>query len=80
MRRLVVIDERKKSHEASVLDGLGQHSLVTGACPSGGSRCDLSVGGDELLQEFHILVIDVLDVVLGEVADLLTCESLFYKH
>lgn len=78
--QLVVVDERQESHVTGILDGLCQHTLVACAGSGGGPGRNLSVWRDELLQELCILVIDVLDVVLGEVADLLTGKSLFCKH
>ena len=60
----------EKSHEASVLDRDGELALILGAGAGDGTRGDLAIGSDELAKELSIFVIDIFDVVLGEIADL----------
>lgn len=69
--RLLVVNEGQKRHEPGVLDSLGKHPLILGGGASGCLRSYLAIGAYELLEQLGVLVIDPLDVVLGEVADLL---------
>ena len=70
----------EKTHEASVLTRNGELALILGAGAGRGARGDLSVGRDEPLEELHILVIDIFDVVLREVADFTTGVHLLESH
>ena len=67
-----VDDVGKESHVAGTLDRGGDHSLVlaAGSCDTAGR--DLSGRRDVLPEELDILVVDMVDVVLAEVADLLS--------
>ena len=59
----------EKTHEAGVFDRHGELTLILGAGAGAGTRGDFSIRGDEAAKEFHILIVDVFDVVLLEVAD-----------
>ena len=63
-------DVGKKGHESGSLDGLGEHSLMLGAGAGDPSGSDLSGRRDVLLEKIDILVVDVIDMVLREVANL----------
>ena len=71
---------REKSHVAGVLDGRGKLALILGAGAGRSARGDLPIGIDEALEKFHILVVDVLDVVLREVANLLARAHFLVSH
>lgn len=66
----LVSDVRKQSHISGALDGDSKHSLILGGSAGDSLRSDLSARRDVLLQEFDILVIDILDMVFGEIANL----------
>ena len=51
-------------------------ALILCACACDTARSDLAVGADEALQKLYILIVDVGDVVLCEVADLSAAGSL----
>ena len=68
----LVGDVRKKSHEASTLDRGGDHSLVLAAGSRDTTGRDLSGRRDVLPEELDVLVVDMVDVILAEVADLLS--------
>ena len=55
---------------ARALDGLGQHALELGAGTGLTTRGDLAALGNEGAQQFNILVIDVIDFVGFELAEL----------
>ena len=76
----VLLHLGEKTHEASVLNRNGELALILGAGAGRGARGDLSVGRDEPLEELHILVIDIFDVVLREVADFTTGVHLLESH
>ena len=65
-----VRDERQQRHLASPLDRLGKHALVLRARPGRASRMNLATLADETLQQLDVLVVDELDLLNGEVADL----------
>src|SRR5215831_11922464 len=60
----------QQRHLAGVLHGSGNIALVLGAVARHAPRPDLSPLGHELLQQAHVLVVDVVDPVLAEDADL----------
>src|SRR5438309_10398910 len=63
---------REKTHLARVLHGQGDVPLVTLAGAGYPSRPDLSTVGHETPQQRRVLVVDVADLFLAEVADLRT--------
>ena len=70
----------KQTHETRVFDRNGELALILGAGAGRGTRGDFSVGRDEPLKELHILIVDVFDVVLREVANFTTGMHLFESH
>jgi hypothetical protein len=61
-------DVRDEGHLARPFDGGSELDLMTtaGACDAAGT--DLALLGDEALERLHVLVVDVVDLVLAEVA------------
>src|SRR5699024_1032690 len=70
---------RQQSHLTCALDRSRQHSLILCARSGHTSRNDLSIGADETLQQFNILIVDVFNFILREVADLLAAHALFLE-
>ena len=75
-----LLNFREQAHEAGVFDRGGKLTLILGRGASSGARGDLSVGRDEPLEELHILVVDVFDVVLREVANFATGMNFLESH
>src|SRR6266545_1150837 len=73
--RLLVRGEGDQRQMARPLDRLLQEALVPGAGPGDPPRQDLRALGDELLQQLHVLVVDVVDLVRAELADLAAAEE-----
>src|SRR5687768_16795730 len=67
-----VVQQRE---EARALDGHAQLALVAGLGPGDARRDDLAVLVDEVLQDRDVLVVDFLDVVGGEAAELAAPEQ-----
>ena len=60
---------------ARLLNGVGQAALMRGAHPSQAARHDLARFGHELPQQPHVLVIDAVDLLDAELANLLAAEE-----
>src|SRR5689334_13262490 len=69
--------ERQQGDVARLLDGIGQPPLVRGADAGNAARHDLAALGHEGVQQLHILVVDVVDLLDAEAAYLLAPEILF---
>ena len=67
---------RQQCHLTGALDRDCQLTLILRLCSCYTARSDLTVRADEFSQELNILVINVLDVVFCEVADLSAAGSL----
>src|SRR6185503_2810118 len=72
---LLLRDERQQRQVARPLDGVGQHALVARGSTGDPAREDLGVLQDVLLEELDVLVVDVLDAVRAELADLAAAEE-----
>src|SRR6185503_7857756 len=72
---LLLRDERQQRQVARPLDGVGQHALVARGSTGDPARQDLGVLQDVLLEELDVLVVDVLDAVRAELADLAAAEE-----
>ena len=77
---ILLSDFRKKSHKASVFNRTSKLSLITGLGASLAPWKDLSIWGDKTAKGFRILIVNVLHVILGEVADLFPRSHLFECH
>ena len=75
-----LLDLGEQSHVPGVLDRGGELTLILGTGAGHRARSDLSIGRDELREGFHVFVIDVLDVVLLEVADLPARTDFLISH
>lgn len=64
----VLLQEREKSHDARSLDGLFQLLLVAERCSGIVARLDSTKTVNEPAEHFHVLVVDILDLVDREVA------------
>src|SRR5438309_2187250 len=62
--------ERQERHLSRVLDRRGHVALVLRAVAGDAARTDLAPVGHELLQQPHVLEVDIVDLVLAEDADL----------
>ena len=71
----LVRDVGEKSNDAGTLDSGGELSLVLSAGTGDSSGKDLSTFGDALLESYSVLVIDVIDAVSAEHADLFSSVS-----
>lgn len=67
-----VADIRQQCYVTRTLDSDGQLALMLCAGAGNSSRKDLRALGDVLSQACYILVIDLVDVIGAELADLLT--------
>ena len=79
-QRIPLLNFGEKTHEAGVLDRHGELTLMFGTGAGDGTRGDLAVGRDESLKGFHIFVVNVLDVVLREEANLATGVHFLKSH
>ncbi len=70
-----VSDVWQQSHLTSTLYSDSKLTLIL----SDPARNDLAVGGNELLQKLNILIVDIGDVILGEIAYLAATHSLFLE-
>src|SRR5215471_13287499 len=61
-----VLRERQKRDVARALDRLDEFALLLRSDAGQAARHDLAVFGDERLQQFHVLVIDVIYLLGGE--------------
>ena len=68
--------ERKQGDVPRPLDGQGQLALVLGAGAEHPARQDLAPLGDEPREQLHVLVVDVVDLVRAELADLAAPEEI----
>src|SRR5690606_11281946 len=62
---------RQEGHLTGVLDRHGDRGLLLGVVAGDPTSADLGAVGHEAAQEVHVLVVDVLDRLLREDADLL---------
>src|SRR5262245_19461744 len=67
--------ERQESDVARALDRGHQASLVHRAGPRDAAWQDLAPLRNETLQQPHVLVVDVLDLLVAELAELATLED-----
>lgn len=74
-----VSDVWQQSHLTSTLYSDSKLPLVLSAGSRDTARNDLAVGGNELLQQLNILIVDIGDVILGEIAYLAATHSLFLE-
>jgi hypothetical protein len=61
---------RQHGHEPSPLQGRGQHALVLRARPALAAGIDLAAVADEPANPTDVLVVDLLDLIDAERADL----------
>src|SRR5207244_13040814 len=61
---------RQQGHRARALDGVGELALVARAAAGDPARDDLAALGDQAAQAAHVLVVDEVDLVSAELADL----------
>src|SRR5690606_29330550 len=73
---VVVVGVRDQGQEASALDGGRQLALVPGLGAGDPARDDLAGLGQVLAQGVEILVVDLLDTLGGELAELAAAEEL----
>lgn len=71
---------REKSHETGVFDRLGELALIFRGSSRLGPRHDFAIGVDEFLEQLDVFIVDVLDFVLREVADLLPRPHFLESH
>src|SRR6478736_4774598 len=74
--RVVVVGVRDQGQEARALDGGGELALVTRLGTGDAARHDLAGLGQVLAQGVEILVVDLLDALGGELAELAAAEKL----
>jgi hypothetical protein len=60
----------QERYVARTLDGFGQHALVRSARSTDATRQDFAALGNEALKELHILVINEVNLLATEAADL----------
>src|SRR5688500_12724932 len=65
----------QQREEARALDGVGQLALVAGGGAGDARRDDLAGLVDEVLQDLDVLVVDPLDLLGGEAAELAAAEQ-----
>ena len=58
---------REKSHESRALDGSGEFPLVLGAYAGARAVDHAAVRVQESAQDFGVLIVDVLDIMLAEI-------------
>src|SRR5712664_855746 len=73
----VQVGVRHQREIARALDRCGELALVMGARSGDPRRDDLAVFADEVLQQIDVLVVDPLDLLSGEAAELAALEKLF---
>src|ERR1700736_3359151 len=73
---LIPRSEREQRDVASLLDGARQPALVCGAHAGQAAGNDLAPLCDKLLQQAHVAVVDGVDLLHAELADLLAAEEL----
>ncbi len=61
---------RQQGHVACALQGRREHPLILGTGPSLAPGVDLAPVGDETGKQLDVFVVDFLDLVYGEIADL----------
>src|SRR6267142_1594447 len=61
---------RQQRHRAGALDGVGELALVARAAARDPARDDLAALGHQAAQAAHVLVVDEVDLVSAELADL----------
>ena len=60
-------DEREKTHVAGAFDSLGELPLAFSRDTSSFARLKTAMRIEKLFQKFDILIVDILDVILGEI-------------
>ena len=73
---LVAGRKGQQSDVASLLDGTRQPTLVGGADAGEAARDNLAPLGDKLLQQAHIAIVDSIDLLDTELANLLAAKEL----
>src|SRR5690606_41254965 len=73
--RSVVVGVRQQREKARTLDRILQLALVARLRAREPRRNDLAGVGDEILQQIDVLVVDPLDLLRGEAAELLALEQ-----
>ena len=68
------IGVRQQGEEARALDRVGKLPLEAGRGPGDARRDDLAGLVDEVLEDLDVLVVDPLDLVCGEAAELAAAE------
>src|SRR5687768_16803468 len=71
----VQVRVRQEREEARPLDGIGELALIAGGRTGDARRDDLAGLVDEVLQRLDVLVIDPLDLLGGEAAELAAAEQ-----
>src|SRR5256885_13479864 len=71
----VQIGVRQERKEARALDRFRELALVAGRGAGDARRDDLAGLVDEVLQDLHVLVVDPLDLLRGEAAELAAAEQ-----
>src|ERR1700752_2046780 len=71
----VEIGVRQEREEARALDRVGELALVAGRGAGDARRDDLAGLVDEVLQDLDVLVVDPLDLLGGEAAELAPAEQ-----
>src|SRR4249920_863109 len=74
MTKFLVCDVRNQGDLAGALDGDLQLALVHRACPGNPPRQNLAALRHERRQQLDVLVVDVVDLVRAELADLPAAE------
>src|SRR5438270_11285724 len=69
--------ERQQGDVARLLDRVGQAALVRSANSGEAPRDDLAALGHELAKQAHVLIVDSVDLLDAEFANLLAAEILF---
>jgi hypothetical protein len=65
----------QERYVASALDGFGQHALVRSTGATDATRQDFPALGNEALQHLYILVINEVNLLAAEAADLATVHA-----
>ena len=77
VRLLELRRERQQGDVARLLDGVGEPPLVWGAHAGDAARDDLAALRHEGVQQLHVFIVDVVDLLDAEPADFLPPEILF---
>jgi hypothetical protein len=75
MLRLLLGGVRRQGHGPRAPDGPGELTLMPGAAPRDAAGRDLAALGHEVPEPTHVLVVDQIDLVDTELADLAPPEA-----